>query len=642
MIGAFAYMPVFIGLFWKSGVVLGAALCINRLFRVKSADLRRVVLSTAVVALLLSAAVAPALPQWTAVMPRLRFQQPSHASPSFKPVRETPRPGEPALLAYDSSEFLSGPGSGHPGFTLWLLPLLWSAGAITLLLRFSRSLHGLRRLRASSMPVIDSGVLVAAARHRSPARLLQSERIAAPVTWGIFRPVILVPTGFEALSPECREAVLCHELAHIETADFLMRSLAEFARAALWFQPLMWITRRQLHEEQELASDNRVLASGGRASAYAKLLLDWDARPGMDYLVAVGMANRSCLKRRLYALLDPDLHRQPAPRAGVAAAWILALAAGLPLAALNVSQVDAPEVARTPAVRPAPQPVAPPLPADIAVAGDWTGVVALPQSTLHFVLHVAGRNNALRATVDSPDQGTTGGTVESIVLSGPTLTFAIPYLDVKFSGDVNSNGTIVGTFVQRGTGVPLILARTATPSAPPGISFRPALPVTGGVFHHDRSDIEFTLPSGWSVQQMETASNDPGEMAVLADADHRTLFVSVWMRKIETHPADIPKLLDAALTRKLASREGKTGAIDEQVVDGFKIRSGSVEHTIINGRQALRAIGEYQESGRSINELLVWIYGENARAYLLLRAESSAMEALQPAFEQLIQSVRIP
>ncbi len=277
-----------------------------------------------------------------------------------------------------------------------------------------------------------------------------------------------------------------------------------------------------------------------------------------------------------------------------------------------------------------------------AIAGDWAGILTLPQSTLRFVIHVSGTDNALKATVDSPDQGMAGGGVDSIALSGSTVSFAIQYLDVKFSGDLNTNGTIVGTFVQRGTGVPLVLARTTVAPEPPRLSIRAALPVTGNVFHHNRSGVELTLPTGWSVRQMETASNDPGEMAVLADPDHKAIFASVWMRQTETHPADIPNFLDAALTRKLASRAGKTGAVDEQVVEDFKIRSGSVEHTVINGRQALRAIGEYRQSGRPITELLVWVYTEHTRTYFLLRAQPSQVEELQPAFEQLIQSARIP
>jgi bla regulator protein blaR1 len=168
--------------------------------------------------------------------------------------------------------------------------------------------------------------------------LWRNDAIGAPVTWGIVRPIILVPAGFEELPAESRDAVIRHELAHIQAHDFLMRGLAEIARALIWFQPLVWIVWRQLREEQELACDNCVLAAGGKPSAYAKLLLDWDARRGMDSLIAVGIAHESCLKRRLYALLDTDLRRDKVAGAGVAGALFLALAAALPLAAISFTQ----------------------------------------------------------------------------------------------------------------------------------------------------------------------------------------------------------------------------------------------------------------------------------------------------------------
>jgi len=58
----------------------------------------------------------------------------------------------------------------------------------------------------------------------------------------------------------------------------------------------------------------------------------------MDSLIAVGIAHRSCLKRRLYALLDTDLRRDTAASAGVAGALFLALTAALPLAAIGFTQ----------------------------------------------------------------------------------------------------------------------------------------------------------------------------------------------------------------------------------------------------------------------------------------------------------------
>ena len=80
---------------------------------------------------------------------------------------------------------------------------------------------------------------------------------------------------------------------------------------------------------------------------------------------------------------------------------------------------------------------------------------------------------------------------------------------------------------------------------------------------------------------METVTNDPGEMAVLADAD----------------------------------RAGTKALIDEAVIGGYTIRPGTVEHIVVNGQQAFRAIGEYKDpAGEPMTELLVWVSAEDARA----------------------------
>ncbi len=207
----------------------------------------------------------------------------------------------------------------------------------------------------------DANVLAGVAGFGNRVRLRRSETIAAPVTWGIFRPIILVPAGFEELPAETREAVLCHEYAHIQGGDFLMRLLAETARALIWFQPLIWIVRRQLREEQELACDNRVLASGRKPSAYAKLLLDWDGGRGMDSSIALGMTHRSCLKRRLYALLDPNLRRDTVTGAVAACTWVFGLATAMALAALGFAEaIPAPNAQTAPAPQAAPAPASRP------------------------------------------------------------------------------------------------------------------------------------------------------------------------------------------------------------------------------------------------------------------------------------------
>ncbi len=336
MIVSLEGLPVFVEVFWKSGVALGTGLCISGLLRKKSADVRRLVLSTAVVAMFVAAMSLPALPRWRAIMPDwLRLENPSG------PVVTASRSG------FATQDRGTGPGQTISGSELrittsnksrtWLpnsmpgpIPLIWCVGSLLLLAKFAVSLRGLRRLRAASESVSDFEL------ESHGVALLQSEAIPAPVTWGIFRPVILVPARFEQLPAESRNAVLCHELAHIHGHDFIVRVLAEIARAALWFQPLMWIVRRQLRVEQELACDNRVLAAGGRPSTYAKLLMDWaEPTPANDSLLAVGMAQRSSLNRRLFALLDRDLKRNAVSTAGVLAICTAGLAAALPLAAIS-------------------------------------------------------------------------------------------------------------------------------------------------------------------------------------------------------------------------------------------------------------------------------------------------------------------
>lgn len=354
MISAMDSLPIFFAVFWKSGVALGAALAINRLFRNKSADVRRLVLSTAVIAMFVAAAAVPVLPRWTAVIP-LWFQAQRPPAQAVTERASTPEIIDDSEDTTDTQLPAAKPTAHLIDLRPWVLPLIWIVGAATLLARFAINLYGLRRLRMASDAMIDAAL-------PRGVQLCGSETIGAPVTWGIVRPIILVPAGFEELPAECRDAVLHHELAHIRAHDFMMRVLAEIARALIWFQPLMWIVWRQLREEQELACDNRVLAAGGKPSAYARLLMDWDVTPGLDSLIAVGIANRSCLKRRLYALLNPDLRRDRVAKAGIAGACLLGMAAALPLAAISFAQAKPPQPALAYVAQPDPPARAPLVP----------------------------------------------------------------------------------------------------------------------------------------------------------------------------------------------------------------------------------------------------------------------------------------
>ena len=83
-------------------------------------------------------------------------------------------------------------------------------------------------------------------RSESPGkvRVLESASTPMPLTWGILRPVVLLPQGF-ADWPEGRlHAVLLHELIHVRRWDLLAQALAQTACCLYWFHPLAWLGLR--------------------------------------------------------------------------------------------------------------------------------------------------------------------------------------------------------------------------------------------------------------------------------------------------------------------------------------------------------------------------------------------------------------
>jgi hypothetical protein len=264
------------------------------------------------------------------------------------------------------------------------------------------------------------------------------------------------------------------------------------------------------------------------------------------------------------------------------------------------------------------------------LAGTWEGSLKFPGQTLGIVLHISGDDNDLKATNDSPDQGNFGGKVDSITFSVPVLTFAMRRIGVKFVGDLMADGTIVGTFTQHGTGVPLVLARSAgVARTPPDTTSN----VTDGRYRNDWTGIQFNVPEKFTVLETETRSNPTGLQADLDAAGIKGARVAVWMNKRRLRPENIPLSLTRAIPAKIQRRGGPAA--------GYTIPENTIQKLQIGGQQAIRATA-YFSSPRKMVELLAWISTEHSVAHFYAIVPADEVDVLQPAFDQMVMSAQVP
>jgi protein TonB len=121
--------------------------------------------------------------------------------------------------------------------------------------------------------------------------------IGQPVTFGVRRPVVLLPDSLRAHALHVQRAVLSHELIHVQRRDWLWLVGEEMVRAVFWFHPGVWslISRVQLARE-EVVDEIAILATGTRRGYLDALAAFADETP---LVPAAAFARRRHLLRRM-------------------------------------------------------------------------------------------------------------------------------------------------------------------------------------------------------------------------------------------------------------------------------------------------------------------------------------------------------
>ncbi|MBN2071393.1 MAG: tetratricopeptide repeat protein [Candidatus Krumholzibacteriota bacterium] len=165
-------------------------------------------------------------------------------------------------------------------------------------------------------------------------RLLESKRIKAAMTTGIFNPVVIVPADSGDWPETHRRLVLSHELVHVKRWDALIEIFTLIVTVIYWFNPVILFAVRQLRIERERDCDDAVLCAGAKPSDYAELLMEiasdlsGQARPVWQLST---ISQSSNLKERLMNILNTRIDRKRGSRRVAVVTAILVLMITVPL-----------------------------------------------------------------------------------------------------------------------------------------------------------------------------------------------------------------------------------------------------------------------------------------------------------------------
>ena len=231
----------------------------------------------------------------------------------------------------------------------YVLLLVW---AVVAAIGLVRCVHGFvlvarlrRRAEVVSSPEIESlmsSVSGNVGLRRVPP-VLQTEQVDVPLTLGLFRPAIVLPSELLSATSETKlRAILLHEAAHVARRDLWVGVLQRLTSSFYWWNPLVHVINRHLNDVRESLCDNHVLLAGGDERDYADTLLTLAARIARPSRItsAVGLVGRPSpgLSGRVTHLLEKDRDMSTRLTAG-SRKLLLVIAAGamfvLPLAAVR-------------------------------------------------------------------------------------------------------------------------------------------------------------------------------------------------------------------------------------------------------------------------------------------------------------------
>lgn len=185
-----------------------------------------------------------------------------------------------------------------------------------LLLRLLFSAISLKRVNADSILCANKSIqrqLSRVCESLKISRTVQvkfSEDIASPMSFGLFKPVVILPAAASEWAESTLEDVMLHELSHIKRLDWPTMLFCHVMTSLFWINPLLWFAKSRINEAAEQACDGAVLRYGKDGVGYAEDLLRLARESLVNKqapLLAQLMFDESNLTMRIRNILDGKL-----------------------------------------------------------------------------------------------------------------------------------------------------------------------------------------------------------------------------------------------------------------------------------------------------------------------------------------------
>lgn len=187
-----------------------------------------------------------------------------------------------------------------------ILGIIWAVGCSVCLLFFIYAYIKCRFRFSVSLPV-ENDFCQKFLVQQNAGRLLrirQSKAVKAPLTYGLFHPVILMPENTDWDNTRQLEYVLTHECIHIKRFDAAAKMVLVIALAVHWFNPFVWVMYILCNRDLELSCDEMVVRTFGEAARaeYARILINMEVKK-RELMPLCNSFSKNSMEERIMAIM---------------------------------------------------------------------------------------------------------------------------------------------------------------------------------------------------------------------------------------------------------------------------------------------------------------------------------------------------